>query len=102
MYIRYLTLPDSRSGRLVRIRRGERVQVDLDAGVVGLVSARQADERAGSAVAASGDFHLGARQIELGFVRLGGHVQGDVLDAQQVFAARGARGDGCVCGYVEI
>lgn len=53
-------------------------------GVAALVGSRELDEGPWRAVAASGDADLRARKIELGLIFRHGHVETDVLDAEEV------------------
>lgn len=96
-----LAADGARAGGLVRALvvvglASAAVNADLDAGVVGLVGARQGDGLAGLEVAAASDLDLGAGAVELGATLAAGAVQSEQLNAEQVLA----RGD--ALGHVEV
>ena len=78
------------------------VQVDQDAGVAALVSARKGHQGSRIAAAAVSNLDLRAGKVELGLVLLHGHVQRNMLDSEQVLAAGGAGGDGRGRGGVGV
>lgn len=83
---------DGRAGVLVG--RGHRVvDVDEDAGVGGLVGAGKGHLVGRVGAAAARHAELGARDVELGAALALGHVQRDVLGAEQVVAGLDALGD---------
>src|SRR5690606_15561139 len=68
---------------VIRLAHGA-VNVDLNAGVVGLVGAGEANRLPGSKVAARLDVDLGARDVELRLALVGGRVESEQLDAHEV------------------
>lgn len=81
-----LTLPNRRARERVLIGMAA-VQVDEDTGGILLISAGESDLGTGVSIAAAGDAHLAAAQVELRAVQRARSVQGDLLDAQEVVAA---------------
>jgi hypothetical protein len=62
--------------------------------VLSVVSTWDGDLGAWVATATTGDVDLCAGEVELGTSDLSGSVQADMLDAEEVLAARGALWDG--------
>lgn len=81
----HLTRPNSRSWRRIR-SRNRIIDVKLNARVARLISTREADQRARSAVATVLDLDLRARDVELRTSTARRTVQADVLNAEQVLA----------------
>lgn len=87
-----LAAPNLRAGRNVRVWL-HIVQVNQNTRVIGLVCTRKGDEGTRRSTAATGDLDLGAGQVELSATGAVGHVQRDLVDAEQVLATRGASGN---------
>lgn len=88
-----LTRPYLGSGRSVR-SRDRVVDVDQNTGVSRLVSAGEADERAGRAAAAASNLDLSAGDVELSTAGGASRVQRNVLDTEEIFTRGQALGDG--------
>lgn len=82
-----LTLPNRRARERVLVGMAA-VQVDEDTGGILLIGAGESDLGTGVSIAAAGDAHLAAAQVELRAVQRARSVQSDLLDAQEVVAAR--------------
>lgn len=74
------------------------VDVDEQTGVVGAVSAREAEESGVGSASSAGDGDLGAGEVQLGTGGGAGDVEANVLEADEVLAvgnaARDRDGDG--------
>jgi hypothetical protein len=113
LHLRHLSPPESTPIPLTRPHSWARrrvpiltVNVDPESGILGLVRARERDERARCSAAPTSDGKLCARDVQLGAVEAAGCVQGNMLDAQEVLARRqrarnGDRGGGLVCGVLD-
>jgi len=106
---RLISCPHRRPGGLVR-SCGDGIQIDQDAGIVAPIRPGKRHQRPWGSVPSPRDLDLRAGKVELGLVRLHGHVQSNMLHAEQILAARGAGGDGdvdcgvrvCVCYYLGL
>jgi hypothetical protein len=77
-------------------------QIHQDPRITTLIRAGQRRQRTRTPAPAARDLDLRATEIKLRFVGLHGHVQRDMLDAQEVVAVRGGLGDGCVGRFVFV
>jgi hypothetical protein len=95
----HLTRPGAGTRR--RIAGGDRIiDVDLNSGVTGLIRTREANQGTRVPVAATSDLELTAGDVELGAAGGRRAVQGNVLDAEEVFARGEGPGEGdCDLGF---
>jgi hypothetical protein len=89
----YLAAPDSRAGRRVASRHRV-IDVELDARISSLVRTRESNLGTWGAVSTILNLDLRAGDIKLCAPDCRGGVQGDVLDAHQVFARGKGLGEG--------
>lgn len=103
MLAQHLTSPDGRTRRSVRPSTA--IDIDLDTGIIGAISARERHKWARIAISATSNADLGTRDVKLGAVGVACLVQGDVLDAEEIVAGWDVPGDGDADGalvYMEV
>ena len=85
---------NNRRARIDITRRNRPVQLEQQPRIRRLICARERDQAPRvEGAAATGNRELCARDVELGAADASGRVQGDVLDAEEVFAVCDAGGD---------
>jgi hypothetical protein len=89
----HLAAEDTRTRVLIRCRNRV-VDVDLDTGVIRLISTWEGDLVRRISAAAASDSQLSTRNVELGTTRGAGAVQSNMLSAEQIVSGPDTPGDG--------